>query len=116
MIFPQGDLSIMDYNRVVKDLNGLTSEELMLKVSKCFQISIYEGSKPYKPLSKHTYGMYLDGKWYGLTAKDGTYDSLDPVHRLDVSILQENLLMPILGINDPRTDDRKRFCRWHKRH
>ena len=86
----------------------------MIKVSKCFQISIYEGSKPYKPLSKHTYGMYLDGKWYGLTAKDGTYDSLDPVHRLDVSILQENLLMPILGINDPRTDNRNRFCRWHK--
>ncbi|QAT38842.1 DUF1015 family protein [Clostridium sp. JN-9] len=109
VIFPEGDLSIMDYNRVVKDLNGLTSEEFMLKVSEKFEISLFEGSKPYKPSSKHTYGMYLDGKWYVLTAKDGTYDSLDPVHRLDVSILQENLLMPILGINDPRTDKRIDF-------
>lgn len=109
VIFPEGDLSIMDYNRVVKDLNGLTSEEFMLKVSEKFEISLCEGSKPYKPSSKHTYGMYLDGKWYVLTAKDGTYDSLDPVHRLDVSILQENLLMPILGINDPRTDKRIDF-------
>lgn len=109
VIFPEGDLSIMDYNRVVKDLNGFTSEEFMLKVSEKFKISISEGSKPYKPLSKHTYGMYLDGKWYVLTAKDGTYDSSDPVHRLDVSILQENLLMPILGINDPRTDKRIDF-------
>lgn len=109
VIFPEGDLSIMDYNRVVKDLNGLTSEEFMLKVSEKFEISLCEGRKPYKPSSKHTYGMYLDGKWYVLTAKDGTYDSLDPVHRLDVSILQENLLMPILGINDPRTDKRIDF-------
>jgi uncharacterized protein (DUF1015 family) len=109
VIFPDKDLYIMDYNRVVRDLNGLRAEEYMLKVSDSFEISRYEGEGPYKPICKHTYGMYLDGQWYELTAKVGTYDPEDPVDRLDVSILQKNLLSPILGINDPRTDKRIDF-------
>jgi uncharacterized protein (DUF1015 family) len=99
----------MDYNRVVKDLNGLSTDEYMLKVSENFEVSAYEGGEPYKPSCKHTYGMYLEGKWYKLAAKEGTYNPQDPVDRLDVSILQKNLLSPILGINDPRTDKRIDF-------
>jgi uncharacterized protein (DUF1015 family) len=109
VIFPDNDLYIMDYNRVVKDLNGLSTDEYMLKVSEKFNISTYEGEGAYKPSGKHTYGMYLEGKWYKLTAKEGTYDPGDPVDRLDVSILQKNLLNPILGIEDPRTDKRIDF-------
>ena len=109
VIFPDEDLYVMDYNRVVKDLNGLSAEEYMLKTAEKFDVSLYEGEGPYKPSSKHTYGMYLDGKWYKLTAKEGTYNPNDPVDRLDVSILQNNLLDPILGIKDPRTDKRIDF-------
>ncbi|WP_055665186.1 DUF1015 domain-containing protein [Desnuesiella massiliensis] len=109
VIFPDEDLYVMDYNRVVKDLNGFSTEEYMLKTAEKFDVSLYEGEGPYKPSSKHTYGMYLDGKWYKLTAKEGTYDPNDPVDRLDVSILQNNLLDPILGIKDPRTDKRIDF-------
>lgn len=109
VIFPDEDLYVMDYNRVVKDLNGLSTEEYMLKTAEKFDVSLYEGEGPYKPSSKHTYGMYLDGKWYKLTAKEGTYNLNDPVDRLDVSILQNNLLDPILGIKDPRTDKRIDF-------
>jgi uncharacterized protein (DUF1015 family) len=109
VIFPDEELQIMDYNRVVKDLNGLSTEEYMLRVSDSFEISLYEGEGPYKPDHKHTYGMYLEGKWYRLTAKEGTYNPNDPVGRLDVSILQESLLRPILGIEDIRTSDRIDF-------
>lgn len=109
VIFPDEDLYVMDYNRVVKDLNGLSTEEFMHKVSESFNIKVHEKEGPYKPESKHTFGMYLEGKWYELTAKEGTYDEKDPVKRLDVSILQNNLLSPILGIEDPRTDKRIDF-------
>jgi len=109
VIFPDNDLYVMDYNRIVKDLNGLSTEEYMLKVSKKFEISEYEGKGQYKPLCKSNYGMYLEGKWYKLTAKEGTYNPKDPVNSLDVSILQNNLLTPILGIMDPRTDKRIDF-------
>lgn len=109
VIFPDKDLQIMDYNRVVKDLNGLSTEEYMLRVSDSFEISLYEGEGPYKPDHKHTYGMYLEGKWYRLAAKEGTYNPNDPVGRLDVSILQDNLLGPVLGIEDPRTSNRIDF-------
>jgi uncharacterized protein (DUF1015 family) len=109
VMFPDKDLFIMDYNRVVKDLNGLSTHEYMLKVSENFEVSRYEGEGPYKPTCKHTYGMFIDRKWYKLTAKVGTYNPEDPVNRLDVSILQNNLLSPILGINDPRTDKRIDF-------
>lgn len=109
VIFPDKDLYIMDYNRVVKDLNGLSTQEYMLKISDKFEVSRYEGEGPYKPSCRHTYGMYLEGQWYKLTAKEGSYNPADPVDSLDVSILQDNLLQPILGIDDPRTDKRIDF-------
>ena len=109
VLFPHNDLHILDYNRVVKDLNGLTSEEFISKIKESFNICLYNGSGQFKPLRKHTYGMYLDGKWYELEAKDGTFNPDNPVERLDVSILQNNLLSPVLGIGDPRTDKRIDF-------
>ena len=109
VIFPDNQLHIMDYNRVVKDLNGLESEEFLQKLSLKFDIEPYTGPGPYKPESQRTFGMFLDGRWYILRAKTGTYDETDPVKRLDVSILQHNLLGPILGIEDPRTEKRIDF-------
>lgn len=108
VIFPDIDLYIMDYNRVVKDLNGYSTEEFLNKIGEKFVVQSAEQS-PYKPEAKHTFGMYLEGKWYKLTAKEGTFNPHDPVDRLDVSILQNNLLAPILGITDPRTDKRIDF-------
>ena len=109
VIFPDNHLYIMDYNRIVKDLNGNTPEHFMEKVSEKFAVTAYTGEGCLKPEKKHTYGMYLAGKWYLLEAKEGTYDAADPVAQLDVSILQRNLLQPILGIGDPRTDKRIDF-------
>ncbi len=104
VLFPDQDLYIMDYNRVVSDLNGWSEREFLNKVSERFEVSEYAVDKPYKPVCKHTFGMYLAGRWYKLAAKDGVFDPEDSVGRLDVSILQNNLLRPILGIEDPRTD------------
>jgi len=109
VIFPDEDLFIMDYNRVVKDLNGLAKEAFLTKTKEHFEVEAYQGEGQYKPEEKHIFGMYLDNTWYKLTAKAGTYDESDPVDRLDVSILQKNLLNPILGIEDPRTDKRIDF-------
>lgn len=109
VIFPAEDLYIMDYNRVVKDLNGNSSEEFLARLAEKFQIEEYVGQGQYRPESKGNIGMYLDGKWYKLTAIEGTYDPKDPVKSLDVSILQENVLTPILGIDDPKTSDRIDF-------
>lgn len=109
VLFPDDQLYIMDYNRVVKDLNGNSSEEYLKKVSEKFDVKPYGKLGQCKPTEKHTYGMYLDNKWYVLTAKTGTFNENDPVDRLDVSILQNNLLNPILGIQDPRTDKRIDF-------
>lgn len=109
VIFPADDLYVMDYNRVVQDLNGNSSEEFMNKISDKFTVEEYKGEGQYKPETKGNFGMYLDGKWYKLTANEGTYDPKDPVKSLDVSILQENLLRPILAIEDPRTSDRIDF-------
>lgn len=109
VIFPADDLYIMDYNRVVKDLNGNSSEEFLNKILNSFHVEEYTGEGQYRPESKATFGMYLDNKWYKLTAIDGTYDPKDPVKSLDVSILQENVLTPILGIDDPKTSDRIDF-------
>ncbi len=109
VIFPDNHLYIMDYNRIVKDLNGNTVEQFLDKVSEKFTVTPYEGEGVLKPSKKHTYGMYLDGKWMLLEAKEGSFDKENPVSRLDVSILQENLLHPILGIGDPRTDKRIDF-------
>ncbi len=109
VIFPDEDLFIIDYNRVVKDLNGNSLEELLKKVEEKFDVEKQDGTKPFKPIKAKTFGMYVDGSWYKLSAKDGIYDKNDPVDRLDVSILQNNLLNPILDIDDPRTNNRIDF-------
>jgi uncharacterized protein (DUF1015 family) len=106
VLFPHNQLKIMDYNRVVKDLNGLTEAQFLAKVGEKFEVAPSEDRSPKAPA---TFGMYLGGQWYSLKAKPGTYPAADPVRSLDVSILQENLLNPILGIQDPRTDKRIDF-------
>ena len=107
VIFPSDELEIMDYNRVVKDLAGLSEAEFILAITDKFNIEKLQ-SRPDKIKEKHTFGMYLSGTWYKLTAKEGTFDS-DVISKLDVSILQSNLLTPILKIGDPRTDPRIDF-------
>lgn len=108
VIFPCDQLKIMDYNRVIADLNGNTSEEFIAKMSEKFIVEDADAS-PYSPEERHTFGMYLDNKWYKVTAKAEFINENDPVECLDVSILQNNLITPILGIEDPRTDKRIDF-------
>lgn len=107
--FPDNDLMVMDYNRVVKDLNGLTKDELIEKLKEKFVVTESTSEEPLKPAKKHTFGMYVEDKWYLLEAKDGIYNSDDPIDSLDVAILQNNVLTPILGIEDVRTSDRIDF-------
>ena len=109
VLFPHDELYIMDYNRVVADLAGNSEEEFIQKISEKFTIEEYGGEGPYRPEARNTFGMYLDNCWYKLTAKPGTFDEDDAVDSLDVSILQNNLLTPILEIEDPRTDQRIEF-------
>lgn len=109
VIFPHDQLHILDYNRVVKDLHGLSQTEFIQKVEENFTIEEISDNKPYKPGAMHNFGMYLDGKWYKLRAKSHSFDANDPVSSLDVSILQNNLLSPILGIGNPRKDSRIDF-------
>jgi uncharacterized protein (DUF1015 family) len=106
-LFPSNQLYIMDYNRVVKDLNGLTAEAFIEAVSAKFEIEQL-AKEPFKPAALHELGMYINGCWYQLTAKPGTYTD-DPIGILDVTILQNNILDAILGISDPRTDARVDF-------
>ena len=106
VLFPHDQLKILPYNRVVKDLNGLSFDEFMDKVKDRFDVE--EKTDMYQPEEKCTFGMYILGKWYKLTAKDDLRVD-DPVLGLDVSILQNNLLEPVLGINDPRVDKRIDF-------
>ncbi len=108
VIFPDNQMMIMDYNRVVKDLNGRTQEEFINEIIDKFDIEPF-GITQYKPKRLHEFGMYLGGNWYKLTAKPGSFDQGDPVGSLDVAVLQNNLLSPILGIGDPRTDERIDF-------
>ncbi len=108
VIFPCDQLKIMDYNRVMADLNGNTSEEFIAKMSEKFIVEEATTS-PYAPQERHTFGMYLDNKWYKVTAKPEFINENDPVECLDVSILQNNLITPILNITDPRTDKRIDF-------
>lgn len=105
--FPDDELEIMDYNRVVKDLNGMSREEFLDAVSNSFEAEKVDTQ--YKPTKRHTFGMLIENDWYNLTAKDSIIDESDPVKRLDVSILQDNLLSPILDIDDPKTNDRIDF-------
>ncbi len=108
VLFACDELEILDYNRVMKDLNGNTAEQFIEKISKNFTVE-KAGTQAYKPETAHTFGMLLGGEWYKLTAKEGTFNAADPVESLDVSILQNNLISPILGIDDPRTDKRIDF-------
>jgi len=109
VIFPHDQMQILDYNRVIKDLNGLSKEDFLKKVEEKFTIYYPGEDNSIKPSRTHEFSMYLDGKWYKFTAKPGTFDETNPVKRLDVSILQENLLQPILDIGDPRKDKRIDF-------
>lgn len=106
VIFPHHQLQIMDYNRVVRDLAGLGKEAFLERVSQAFRV---EPGRKEKPGRVHEFSMYLDGAWYRLTALPHTIPAHDPVASLDVSILQDHLLGPILGISDPRTDARIDF-------
>jgi uncharacterized protein (DUF1015 family) len=106
--FPDNQLQIIDYNRVVKDLNGLTADELLDKLSGDFDIEKI-GAEIYKPEELHTFGMYLEGNWYKLVAKSGRYNDNDPIGVLDVTILSNLVLDKLLGIKDLRTDKRIDF-------
>jgi uncharacterized protein (DUF1015 family) len=106
-IFPASQLEIMDYNRVVKDLNGKSNEEFIEALKNDFEVEKL-GAEAYRPKQAHEFGMYLFGSWYKLTAKPGTYSD-DPIGILDVSILQNNVLGKLLNINDPRMDKRVDF-------
>jgi uncharacterized protein (DUF1015 family) len=107
VIFPDHEMHIMAYNRAVTDLNGLTIAEYITLLGKRFDITPV--TEPVVPLRQHCFGMYLTGKWYSLTAKPTCFDDSDAVARLDVSILQDQLLSPILGVRNPRTDQRIHF-------
>ncbi|PKP32847.1 MAG: DUF1015 domain-containing protein [Bacteroidetes bacterium HGW-Bacteroidetes-17] len=106
--FPDNQLTIIDYNRVVKDLNGLSAEELIEKLKGAFTIEA-KGTEIYKPKSLHNFSMYLKGQWYSLTAKKGTYDDNDPIGVLDVTILTNQVLAPYLDITDLRRSQRIDF-------
>ncbi|MFO7879308.1 MAG: DUF1015 family protein [Bacteroidales bacterium] len=106
--FPDDQLNIIDYNRVVKDLNGLSGEELISKLKESFDVEEM-GSDIYKPARLHEFSMYLDGKWYKLTAKENTYDDNDPIGVLDVTILSNEVLEKLLDIKDLRTSKRIDF-------
>lgn len=106
--FPESQLKIIDYNRVVKDLNGLDKEGLLEKLAEDFDIKP-EGAEIYHPDSLHTFSMYLEGQWYSLRTKEGRYDDSDPIGVLDVTILSKLVLDRILGIKDLRTDKRIDF-------
>ena len=108
VLFPAEELRILDYNRLVKDLNGYTTAAFLEALSADFTVECV-GEAAYHPQKKHTFGLYLSGKWYALTAKDGVVDESDPVARLDVSVLQSLVIGPLLGIEDPRTDKRIDF-------
>jgi len=107
VLFPASHLYIMDYNRVVKDLNGMSSEEFLNKAGEHFAIE--ETSGQCKPSKKGEIGLYLENKWYKMTAKEHLASITDPVEKLDVAILQNNILAPLLGVDDPRTSDRIDF-------
>ena len=106
VLFPDNQLKILDYNRVVKDTNGLTDEEFLKKLSESFTVE--PSDEAVSPDAKGVFGLYISGKWYRLSLKDGLRPE-DPVKGLDVSVLQDTVLGPVLGIGDPRTDARIDF-------
>lgn len=107
VIFPESQLNIMPYNRVVQDLNGLSSAEFIARVAALFSVTPSEA--PVVPTERHHFGMFLEGKWYQLRAHGELINEADTVNRLDVSILQNHLLAPVLGIDNPRTNQRIHF-------
>lgn len=107
VIFPENQLNIMPYNRVVRDLNGQSAADFITRVEQVFQVT--PSPAPLVPAARHQFGMYLEGRWYRLNAKPEIIDESDTVARLDVSILQDRLLNPLLGIHNPRTDTRIHF-------
>lgn len=106
--FPASQLKIIDYNRVVRDLNGLSKEEFLSKVSESFEVKLM-GAEIYTPQNLHNFSMYMDGEWYSLTAREGTYNDNDPIGVLDVTVLSDLVLDKILGIADLRTSKRIDF-------
>lgn len=108
VLFPANQLMVIDYNRVVKDLNGHSDAEFLKGLEKAFEVKKV-GKTPHRPAGLHNFGMYLGGEWYSLTAKEGTYDPKDPIGVLDVSILSKYALDDLLGIKDLRTDNRIDF-------
>lgn len=108
VFFPETQLRIYDYNRIVKDLNGLAVNDLIKKLSKSFEVKEVKETI-FKPQKKHELSMYVEGKWYSLLCKDGVYNSSDPVGSLDASILTEHVLSPIFDVHDLKTDKRIGF-------
>jgi len=108
VLFPDNQLKIIDYNRLVKDLNGLSNEQFLEKLSASFNVRKV-GADIYKPCCLHNFSMYLDGNWYSLTAREGTYNDADPIGVLDVTILSKLILEPVLNIGDLRTSKRIDF-------
>jgi uncharacterized protein (DUF1015 family) len=108
VVFPDNQLKIIDYNRLVKDLNGLTPEQLLDRLKVDFTVEA-QGKGVYTPDRLHRFGMYLAGQWYSLVARPGTYDDSDPIGVLDVTILSDRVLDKILGIKNLRTDKRVDF-------
>lgn len=108
VIFPDNQLKVIDYNRVVKDLNGLSKDEFIKALDKTYVVEDM-GTEIYKPAKLHEHSMYLDGRWYKMTARPGTFNDNDPIGVLDVKILSDNVLDNILGIKDLRTDKRIDF-------
>jgi uncharacterized protein (DUF1015 family) len=106
--FPDNQLHIMDYNRVIRDLNNMSKDELLTKLGESFSIE-EKGANEYRPSRLHEFSMYIDGAWYALTAKPGTYNDNDPIGVLDVTILSERVLAPLFNITDLRKDKRIDF-------
>ncbi len=106
--FPASHLKIIDYNRVVKDLNGLSAEEFLAALDKDFIVEL-KGEQEYRPSGLHNFSLYLDGKWYSLTAREGRYNDNDPIGKLDVTVSSDLILRDILGIHDLRSDKRIDF-------
>ena len=106
--FPSDELTILDYNRVVKDLNGMTPAQFLEALSQNFTVTA-KGDTPYKPAHVHEFSLYLEGEWYSLLAKDGTFDAKDPIGQLDVDISSRLILRDLLGITDLRSDKRIDF-------
>ena len=107
--FPAGQLTIIDYNRVVRDLNGMTPAGFLEALAKHFTVEDRGADEPYRPTGLHNFALYVDGRWYSLTAREGTYDDADPIGVLDVTISSRYILDELLGIRDLRSDRRIDF-------